>query len=144
MNKVEGLHHLAITTADIKAQIEFFTDKLGMELVALYWMHGVDNTFHGFLRLNDESSIALVHNPQIGDIESGGQNTCRQSSTELCAWHHATRGFAGSGRIRIDGTQRSPAQQVCPLWSPGPWILQIHLLCRTRNLAGTVVFRGAY
>ena len=36
MNKVEGLHHLAITTADIKAQIEFFTDKLGMELVALY------------------------------------------------------------------------------------------------------------
>ncbi len=22
-------------------QIEFFTDMLGMELVALYWMHGV-------------------------------------------------------------------------------------------------------
>ena len=56
MNKLEGLHHLAITTADIKTQIEFFTDKLGMELVALYWMHGVENTFHGFLRLNDESS----------------------------------------------------------------------------------------
>ena len=32
MNKVEGLHHLAIATADIKGQIEFFTDKLGMEL----------------------------------------------------------------------------------------------------------------
>ena len=68
MNKLEGLHHLAITTADIKTQIEFFTDKLGMELVALYWMHGVENTFHGFLRLNDESSIALVQNEAIGDI----------------------------------------------------------------------------
>lgn len=68
MNKVEGLHHLAITTADIKAQIEFFTDKLGMELVALYWMHGVENTFHGFLRLNDESSIAFVQNPDIEKI----------------------------------------------------------------------------
>lgn len=68
MNKVGGLHHIAITTADMKAQIEFFTDKLGMELVALYWMHGVANTFHGFLRLNDESSVAFVHNPQIGEI----------------------------------------------------------------------------
>ena len=69
MNKVEGLHHLAISTANMKEQIEFFTDKLGMELVALYWMHGVENTWHGFLRLNDESSIAFVCNPDIGDIE---------------------------------------------------------------------------
>jgi catechol 2,3-dioxygenase-like lactoylglutathione lyase family enzyme len=68
MNKVDGLHHLAVCTADIKKQIEFFTDKLGMELVALYWMHGVKNTFHGFLRLNDESSIAFVCNPEIGKI----------------------------------------------------------------------------
>jgi catechol 2,3-dioxygenase-like lactoylglutathione lyase family enzyme len=67
-NKVEGLHHLAICTADMKAQIEFFTDKLGMELQALYWMHGVENTWHGFLRLNDESSIAFVCNPEIGKI----------------------------------------------------------------------------
>lgn len=68
MNKVEGLHHLAITTADIKSQIDFFNDKLGMELVALYWMHGVENTFHGFMRLNDESAIAFVQNPDIGEI----------------------------------------------------------------------------
>lgn len=69
MNKVEGLHHVAITTGDMKGQIEFFTDKLGMELVALYWMHGVENTFHGFLRLNDESSVAFVHNPDIAKIQ---------------------------------------------------------------------------
>lgn len=67
-NKVEGLHHLAICTANMKEQIEFFTDKLGMELQALYWMHGVENTWHGFLRLNDESSIAFVCNPEIQDI----------------------------------------------------------------------------
>lgn len=70
MNKVEGLHHLAVCTGDMKAQIEFFTDKLGMELQALYWMHGVENTFHAFLRLNDESSIAFVHNPDIAKIPS--------------------------------------------------------------------------
>ncbi len=68
MNKVEGLHHLAVCTANMKEQIEFFTDKLGMELQALYWMHGVENTWHGFLRLNDESSIAFVCNPDISKI----------------------------------------------------------------------------
>lgn len=68
MNKIQGLHHIAICTADMKAQIEFFTDKLGMELVALYWMHGVANTWHGFLRLNDESSIAFVQNPDVASI----------------------------------------------------------------------------
>ncbi|MEM7078590.1 MAG: VOC family protein [Pseudomonadota bacterium] len=70
MNKVQGLHHLAVCTANMKEQIEFFTDKLGMELQALYWMHGVKDTWHGFLRLNDESSIAFVCNPQIGEIET--------------------------------------------------------------------------
>ncbi len=70
MNKIEGLHHLAVCTGDMKAQIDFFTDKLGMELQALYWMHGVENTFHAFLRLNDESSIAFVHNPEIPKISS--------------------------------------------------------------------------
>ncbi len=39
-----------------------------MELQALYWMHGVEKTFHGFLRLNDESSIAFVQNPDIVKI----------------------------------------------------------------------------
>jgi hypothetical protein len=39
-----------------------------MELVALYWMHGVENTWHGFLRLNDESAIAFVCNPDIEHI----------------------------------------------------------------------------
>jgi catechol 2,3-dioxygenase-like lactoylglutathione lyase family enzyme len=68
MNKVEGLHHIAICTADMKSQIDYFTDKLGMELQALYWMHGVENTFHGFLRLNDESSIAFVQNPDIQKV----------------------------------------------------------------------------
>ena len=68
MNKVDGLHHLAICTADMKTQIEFFTDKLGMELVALYWMHGVPNTWHGFLRLNDESSVTFVAHPKVPGI----------------------------------------------------------------------------
>lgn len=68
MTRANGVHHLAVCTRDIKAQIEFFTDVLGCELRALYWMHGVPNTFHGFVRLHDTSYIAFVQNPQIADV----------------------------------------------------------------------------
>ena len=68
MAKLNGIHHLAICTADIKAQIEYFTDVLGMELVALYWMHGVEGAWHGFLKLNDQSSIAFVQTPAVAEI----------------------------------------------------------------------------
>jgi len=68
MTKPNGVHHLAICTADIRTQIAFFTDVLGMELVALYWMHGVKGAWHGFLKLNDASSVAFVQTPAIGQI----------------------------------------------------------------------------
>src|SRR5216683_4775859 len=69
MGLANGVHHLAICTKDIKAQIEFFTQVVGAELEALYWMHGVDNTFHGFLKLSDSSSIAFVQHPDIANIK---------------------------------------------------------------------------
>jgi len=68
MIKPNGVHHIAICTADIKKQIAFFSDVLGMELVALYWMHGVKGAFHGFMKLNDHSSVAFVQRPDIGAI----------------------------------------------------------------------------
>lgn len=78
MTRANGLHHLAISTGNMKAQIEFFSDVLGMELVALYWMHGVEGTWHGFMRLNDTASVAFVQNekikatkPQLGVSHAG-------------------------------------------------------------------------
>jgi catechol 2,3-dioxygenase-like lactoylglutathione lyase family enzyme len=67
VNRIEGLHHVAVCTANLKAQIAYFTDVLGMELVALYWMHGVTNTWHAFLRMG-EASIAFLQNPDIEKI----------------------------------------------------------------------------
>ena len=69
MAKPNALHHLAISTGKMKEQIAFFTDVLGMELVALYWMHGVKGAWHGFLKLNDTCSIALVSMDKIKNIE---------------------------------------------------------------------------
>jgi len=64
MGLPNGVHHLALNTGDMKAQIEFFTDVLGAELKALYWMHGTNGYFHGFLKLNDLSYVAFVQAPQ--------------------------------------------------------------------------------
>ncbi len=68
MVKPNGVHHLAIMTGNMKAQIEYFTDVLGMRLAALYWMHNVDGYFHAFLELNANSSIAFVAAPGVSDI----------------------------------------------------------------------------
>lgn len=68
MGLANGVHHLAIATRDMKGQIEFFTQVVGMELVALYWMHGVPDTVHGFLKLNDRCSLAFVQGPQMRTI----------------------------------------------------------------------------
>lgn len=68
MTRPDGLHHLAISTADMKTQIAFFTDVLGLELVALYWMHGVEGAWHGFLRLDDRQSIAFVQTRDAASV----------------------------------------------------------------------------
>jgi len=68
MGLPNGVHHLAICTKDIKKQIEFYSHVVGMELVALYWMHGVDKTFHGFVKMGN-SSIAFVQGPEVGEIQ---------------------------------------------------------------------------
>lgn len=68
MSTLNGVHHLAIMTADVKSQIEFFSDVLGMKLKALYWMHNVDGYFHAFMELNPSCSVAFVCAPSVKDI----------------------------------------------------------------------------
>jgi catechol 2,3-dioxygenase-like lactoylglutathione lyase family enzyme len=66
---LDGVHHLAISTKDMRGQLEFFTDVLGGELKALYWMHGVADTVHGFVKLNDACYVAFVQGPSNASIE---------------------------------------------------------------------------
>ncbi len=64
-----GVNHLALSTTDMKAQLEFWCDALGLPLKALYWMHGVEGAWHGFMKLNDASYIAFVQTPEIPKVE---------------------------------------------------------------------------
>lgn len=69
MMKPDGIHHLALSTRDMKAQLTFFTDVLGMELVALFWMHGVKGAWHAFLRFNERSYLSFVFMPEMQNLE---------------------------------------------------------------------------
>jgi len=66
--RINAVHHLAVNTADMKAQLEFFTDVLGAELVGLFWMHGVPDGKHAFLRLNDHCSMSFVDLPANHEV----------------------------------------------------------------------------
>ena len=70
MVKATGIHHLAIMSADIKGQIEFFSDVLGCKLSALFDMHGVPGGIHAFMHLDDDCYFSIVQLPAVKDIPS--------------------------------------------------------------------------
>ncbi|MEM7322314.1 MAG: VOC family protein, partial [Actinomycetota bacterium] len=67
-----GINHLALSTTDMKRQLSFWCDALGLPLKALYWMHGVEGAYHGFVELAPDSYIAFVQHPDNGkEVEFG-------------------------------------------------------------------------
>jgi catechol 2,3-dioxygenase-like lactoylglutathione lyase family enzyme len=79
------MHHIAISTADMKGQIEYFTDVLGARLVGLYWMHGTEGKWHGFLELANGSSVAFVCGPDMKDIPAKLDVTHARTPGHSCA-----------------------------------------------------------
>lgn len=68
MVKANGIHHLAVMTADIKQHIAFFSDVLGCKLSAIFDMHGVPGGLHAFMHLDDHCYFSIVQMPQVADI----------------------------------------------------------------------------
>lgn len=80
-----GMHHIALTTGDIKAQIEYFSDVLGAKLVGFYWMHGTEGKFHAFLELSPSSTVAFVYGAGIKDIPATLDVTHARTPGHDCA-----------------------------------------------------------
>jgi catechol 2,3-dioxygenase-like lactoylglutathione lyase family enzyme len=96
-----GVHHIAISTADIKAQIAYFTDVLGGRLVGLYWMHGTANTWHGFVELSDSCTVAFVQSPAVADIASMPGTT-----HALTPGHPSAAGTLQHLALNVDGHEQ--------------------------------------
>ena len=78
MTTPNAFHHIAISTADMKSQIAFFSDVLGMSLLGLFWMHGVPNAWHAFLEMGD-ASFSFVFIPGNEEKEKEDRKTAKKS-----------------------------------------------------------------
>ncbi|HQV03713.1 MULTISPECIES: VOC family protein [unclassified Novosphingobium] len=66
----DGIHHIAIMSANMKEQLTFFTQVMGFPLVGLFEMHGVPGGKHAFLRMDEDSFFSVVELAGIGEIPS--------------------------------------------------------------------------
>jgi len=77
-DKISGIHHIAMMSADIKKHIAFFSDVMGFKLSALFDMHGVPGGLHAFMELNPSCYFSIVELPgaktvpiEIGKTHAG-------------------------------------------------------------------------
>ncbi len=136
-----GVNHLAISTTDMKAQLTYWADVLGCPTKALYWMHGVDNTFHGFVELSGDSYVAFVQHPDNpSDIEYGVTHAANPGApvtggaTQHIAMHVDTLDevLAMRDRIRSHGIQvMGPIDHgmIKSIYFAGPEGLNLEVCC---------------
>jgi catechol 2,3-dioxygenase-like lactoylglutathione lyase family enzyme len=67
-----GVNHIAISTRDMKSQLEFWCDVLGMPLKGLFWMHNAEGVYHAFVEMAPNSYISIVHDPKNPDTVDFG------------------------------------------------------------------------
>ena len=67
-----GVNHLALSTTDMKRQLTFWCDVLGVPLKALYWMHGVEGAYHGFVELAPDLPAKFGLGSRLSKCRSGG------------------------------------------------------------------------
>ena len=87
-----GVNHLALSTTDMKGQLEFWCDVLGLPLKALYWMHGAKGAYHGFVELAPDSYVAFVQMPENRKDVEYRREPRERPGWRHPRWHDATRG----------------------------------------------------
>lgn len=139
----KGVNHLAISTTDMKGQLTFWADVLGCPTKALYWMHGVENTFHGFVELSGDSYVAFVQHPDNRDtIEYGVTHASNPGApvtggaTQHIALHVDTLDdvLAMRDRIRAHGVHvMGPINHgmIQSIYFAGPEALNLEVCCGT-------------
>ena len=65
-----GIHHIAIMSANMKEQLNFFTQVMGFPLVGLFEMHGVPGGKHAFLKMDEASYFSVVELGGIAEVPS--------------------------------------------------------------------------
>ena len=100
----DGIHHIAIMSADMKAQLTFFTQVMGFPLKGLFEMHGVPGGKHAFLEMGPESYFSVVELAGIDEIPSTVGITHAGTGAGKCAkgtMQHIAFRAAMPGRVDL-------------------------------------------
>jgi catechol 2,3-dioxygenase-like lactoylglutathione lyase family enzyme len=136
-----GVNHLALSTTDMKCQLEFWCDVVGLPLKALYWMHGVKGAYHGFVELAPDSYVAFVQHPENSkDVEYGVSHAngpggdIRGGTMQHVAFHvdTLTDVLAMRDRLRSRGVQvLGPIDHgfIKSIYFDGPEGLNLEICC---------------
>ncbi|MGB3734154.1 MAG: VOC family protein [Ilumatobacter sp.] len=136
-----GVNHLAISTTDMKGQLTYWANVLGCPTKALYWMHGVENTYHGFVELSSTSYVAFVQHPDnrseidYGVTHAGNPGApVTGGATQHIALHVDTLDdvLAMRDRIRSNGVQvMGPIDHgmIQSIYFAGPEGLNLEVCC---------------
>ncbi len=84
-DRLSGIHHIAMMSADIKKHIDFFCDVMGCKLSALFHMHGVPGGLHAFLELNPHCYFSIVQTDGAKDVPIEIGKTHSGSGAASCA-----------------------------------------------------------
>jgi catechol 2,3-dioxygenase-like lactoylglutathione lyase family enzyme len=60
MIPTRGVNHIALSVADMKRTLVFYTETLGMRLVGLFPMHGVPGATHAFLDMGGGQLLSFI------------------------------------------------------------------------------------
>lgn len=106
-----GIHHIAIMSANMKEQLTFFTQVMGFPLKGLFEMHGVPGGKHAFLEMGEASYFSVVELAGIDEIPSTLGITHAGTGAGKCAagtmQHLAFRAPDEEGLIAIRDRIRS-------------------------------------
>ncbi len=94
-DRLTGIHHIAMMSADFKKHIDFFCDVMGCKLSALFHMHGVPGGLHAFLELNPHCYFSIVQTDgaktvpiELGKTHSGtGAGSCAPGTMQHLAFN---------------------------------------------------------
>lgn len=71
---IHGVNHIAISVADMKRTLAFYTGVMGLKLVGIFPMHGVPDAIHAFLDMGDGRLLSFIRfaNPpeRVPDVSS--------------------------------------------------------------------------
>ena len=60
MIPTQGVNHIALSVADMKRTLEFYTGMLGLRLIGLFPMHGVPGASHAFLDMGGGRMLSFI------------------------------------------------------------------------------------